>query len=49
MQMYTEYLGIDECIYSVHHCDLYTITFVQDSTGQLVSFNCETDEELREG
>lgn len=45
MQMHIEYLGVDEDIYSVFHCNLYTISIVQTGQGQLLEIICETDSE----
>ena len=45
MEMIIEYMGMDEEIYSTFHCDLYTITFVQDGQGELISFGVETDDQ----
>ena len=44
MELITEYMGLDKDVYTLFHCDLFTITFVQDGKGELISFGVETDE-----
>lgn len=44
MDMYTEFMGFDNEIYSMFHCELYTITFAQDANGNLLSISYETDD-----
>ena len=41
--MHIEYVGVDADIYSVFHCNLYTISIVQSGQGQLLEIVCETD------
>ena len=43
MESYSEYLGVGTKVYSVFHCDLYTISIVQDGQGELLEVSCETD------
>ena len=43
--LYTEFMGYNEEIYSIFHCDLYTISIVQDSNGKVVAISYETDGE----
>lgn len=44
-ELYTEFLGFEEDIYSIFHCDLYTISIVQDASGKVVALSYETDGE----
>lgn len=43
--LYTEFLGFDDQIYSIFHCDLYTISVVQSSNGTVIALSYETDDE----
>ena len=43
--LYSEFMGFDDQIYSLFHCDLYTITIVQDPNGTIVGMSYETDDE----
>lgn len=47
-ELYSEFMGFDDLIYSLFHCDLYTITVVQDSNGKVVALSYETDDEAVE-
>ncbi len=43
-----EYMGFDKDIYSMFHYKDYSITLVQNSTGQLIAVSYESDEEIVE-
>ena len=43
--LYTEFLGFDDQIYSIFHCELYTISVVQSSNGTVIALSYETDDE----
>lgn len=43
--LYTEFLGFEDQIYSIFHCDLYTISVVQSANGTVVALSYETDDE----
>lgn len=44
MKMYCEYIGVDTEIYSVFHCELYTITITQDGQGLVQEITVDTTE-----
>lgn len=43
-ELYSEYMGFDQDVYSFWHCELYTITVVQNADGDVVALSYETDE-----
>lgn len=47
-EFYSEYMGFEKDVYSFWHCDLYTITVVQDAEGNILALSYETDEDLLE-
>lgn len=47
-ELYSEYMGFDKDVYSFWHCNLYTITVVQNSKGNVIALSYETDDEFLE-
>jgi hypothetical protein len=39
-----EFIGYEDEIYSIFHCDLYTLTIVQSSNGTIEAISYETEE-----
>ena len=42
-ELYSEYMGFDQDVYSFWHCALYTITVVQNADGSVLALSYETE------
>lgn len=42
-ELYSEYMGFDQDVYSFWHCELYTITVVQNADGDVMALSYETE------
>ena len=43
-ELYSEYMGFEKDVYSFWHCDLYTITVIQNGHGNILALSYETDD-----